>query len=464
MAPLTIQEELSWKIRDELGKAGVRWTDRTGGVVGVPDATNIVIDSTAGPTPNFLVVRDVGTAPANDWEIEVSGFSVAGDTGTLTVTDAVAGTQTITVTATGNFDPAGATPTQPTPPQPPQPPAQTSRGQLVYYEAEPTHPDYRRLKAIDPLDAKGIAIPTFKLGTTNPTIGTTKGEVFHNTSTGMSFVWTGGGWETITPRAEIQEWSATKPYVEHEVVEWKGVLWLATQGVPLNNEPQAPSQYWRPLSTTGLVPVPTACDPASGLASIPQINGAHAIDVSTGQIYTLVDNGGGNKVWVEMYGAVVEQSISSNTPAGDVIGELKMFAANVPLPTGWVVADGSPIDPAKTAATAILGANLPDLTDQFIRGGTAAQAGQTAAATTGAPTGGLTIAGGDHDHDIEVGSANYDHSGVSGQTPGGYTAANNNGVLNTTVIQTASHTHTLTGWDAETAPQHFRVIFAVYIG
>ena len=334
--------------------------------------------------------------------------------------------------------------------------APPSDRQLVAFENNPANPDFGRLMGIDPADAKGIGLPAFTVGNGVPLVGTVKGEGYYDVATGMGYVWDNAAWQPVTPRAEIEEWEATKPYVVHEVVEWKGVLWLATQGVPINNEPVSPSAYWRPISTTGLVPVPTACDPAAGLSSIPKLNGAHAIDLSNGQIYTLVDNGGGDKVWVEMYGAVVEESISSNTPAGDVIGELKMFAANVTLPNGWVVADGSPIDASKPLAIGVLGPNLPDLTDQFIRGGTAAQAGQTAGYTTALPQAGWTIPDHDHGNVLPQGTNVYQHFQRTGGTLptewGDFSG------------RTSMASLQVSGGDAETAPQHFRVIFAVYIG
>ena len=355
-----------------------------------------------------------------------------------------------------------------------QTPGTNSDRQLVVFENNPTNPDYQRLVAIPPDQAKGIGLPALTVGTPVPTIGTTQGEGFYDRATGMAYVWDGAVWQPITPRAEIEPWVPTKPYVEHEVVEHNDVLWIAVNSVPLNSEPVSPSIHWRPLSTTGMVSVPSACG-ADGLDNIPKINGAHAITQDTGQIYTLIEQGP-DRIWVELYGAVIEQAIGSNTPTGDIFGEIKMFAVQVPmLPTGWVVCDGSPIDPALTTAITVIGVNVPDLRDQFIRGSSATVLpGTTAGATTGAPTGGLSVSAstdGNHTHNRLVSNADdtvfWNQS--SGASPiGGYNwsaqaAANQkSGVLS----HAGNHTHTMTasGWDTETAPQHYRMLFAVYVG
>ena len=355
-----------------------------------------------------------------------------------------------------------------------QTPGTNSDRQLVVFENNPTNPDYQRLVAIPPDQAKGIGLPALTVGTPVPTIGTTQGEGFYDRATGMAYVWDGAVWQPITPRAEIEPWVPTKPYVEHEVVEHNDVLWIAVNSVPLNSEPVSPSIHWRPLSTTGMVSVPSACG-ADGLDNIPKINGAHAITQDTGQIYTLIEQGP-DRIWVELYGAVIEQAIGSNAPTGDIFGEIKMFAVQVPmLPTGWVVCDGSPIDPALTTAITVIGVNVPDLRDQFIRGSSATVLpGTTAGATTGAPTSGLSVSAstdGNHTHNRLVGNGNdsVDWSISPGTSPtgqGNWSAQAAAHEKSGYISNAGDHTHTMTasGWDTETAPQHYRMLFAIYVG
>ena len=350
--------------------------------------------------------------------------------------------------------------------------------QLVVFENNTANPDYGRLLGIPPDQAKGIGLPAFNVGTTLPVAGTTAGEGYYVSNTGMAFVWNGSNWKPITPRAEIQEWSTNQNYIEHEVVEWKNVLWVAIQDVAMNQEPVSPSVDWRPLSTTGMVSVPSACDATNGLASIPKIPGAHAVAMDTGHIYTLIAQGAGS-VWVEIYGAVVEQAVGSQVRAGDLVGEIRMFAGNVTMQPGWVPCDGRVIPPTKVQAISLLGANVPDLTDQFIRGASQTDLPNTTGpATTGAPTGGLTVSGntdedGEHKHKSNV-TALYPNQvpidaradRVARNSPTG----DSSDARYLYYSQLAGkHSHTLSavttsGWDAETAPQHYRVLFAIFLG
>jgi hypothetical protein len=476
MTVLSIQDELSWKIRDALGRAGIQWTDQTGGVIDLPQATSLSVTGQNSAAGNTFTVQDVGTPPNSDLQIHIAATAQAADSVTYLVTTPTALNVSVSATASGTFDPRGAVARQAGAAN--QPPAVTSRGQLVYYEAEPTHVDYGRLKAIDPADAKGIAIPTFSLGPVTPAVGTVVGETFHNTGTHLSYVWTGTAWDPITPRAEIEQWVNSKPYVEREVVEWKHVLWIATTpNVPINTEPVSPSPNWRPISTTGLVPVPSACDPANGLASIPSLNGAHAIDTATGSIYTLVENGGGNKAWVEMYGAVVEQSIGTTAPTGNIIGEVKMFAGVSQLPNGWVWCDGqTALDPVTHAvARAVLNGadHVPDLRDKFIRASTPTRSniavGQSQDFSTTAKPHGLgankmvTEAAGRHNHSAvpSAGTSYFDRYQSNG-TWGNPQTGGNNGHTSFE----AEHTHTIADdqWDAETSPPFYALAFAIFIG
>ena len=282
----------------------------------------------------------------------------------------------------------------------------------------------------------------------------------------------------------------------------------------------------------------TLCDATNGIATLVAVDGALALDSSTGQMYAFT-----NGTWVEQlggyYGSNVPPALQASnvqfnqldtptwgtvtdvqvaikkvydellaagtTASAPVVGEVKMFAT-LNIPTGWQLCDGSAIAPGKTAAIAALGANVPDLRDQFVRGWSATKAPLTAEAdATAAPSGGnpsgspsLTVAGntapgGAHYHglpafDEETGdliqqygshtAANPSPSGLTSKkedvfSDGGNPAEGPEKQCATTTD--GSHTHTVTGtatgtvtintgWDTETRPQNIRLAFAIYIG
>ena len=68
---------------------------------------------------------------------------------------------------------------------------------LVVAEMDPTDPHNGELFAISPNNATGIALPTFRIGTTLPTVGNTVGESFYEQTTKKAFVWSGAAWREI---------------------------------------------------------------------------------------------------------------------------------------------------------------------------------------------------------------------------------------------------------------------------
>lgn len=414
----------------------------------------------------------------------------------------------------------------------------TSDRQLVVYENNPTNPDAGRLIAIPPGQASGVALPVFQVGTARPVAAATQGEAFYETSTRTGAVWDGAKWSDIAPRAEVQQWDPTKSYAQNEIVIDRGMIWLALQRAPLGDQPTFPSLNWKLLGSPGIQRMTTLCDATDGIDTLVAVDGALALDSSTGQMYAYTN---GN--WVEQLGGYYGSSVppalqasnvqfnqldtptwgtvtdlqtaikkvydellaSGSTASAPVIGEVKMFAT-LNIPTGWQLCDGSVIAPGKTAAIAALGANVPDLRDQFVRGWGAANAALTAeAAGTAAPSGGnptssasLTVAGtaavaGSHYHgmpafDEESGdiiqqykshtAANsepagltnkredvFSESGNAAEGPEKQMATTSDGAHTHTVTGTATGTVTVdTGWDAETRPDNVRLVFAIYIG
>ena len=443
------------------------------------------------------------------WAVEIPIFAAPGDSLTLTLAGhdyqfSAPTTKTLNIPRPDGsgadqqiVDITTGTPAQQTgrgaPPQPTTPaqPVAFSQGtsgrtaraitptdrKLVVYEAAPGIPESERLIAIDPDKAKGIGLPAFTVTNTLPTVGAVVGEGYLHTPSRQGWVWDGTTWVPVTPRAEITHWNVANSYPAGDVVIHKGVLWITDGGAAIGKEPDAGIAEWRPLSNTGMIRIPSVCDATHGLFSVPKITGAHAIATDTGSIYTYT-----GREWVEYYGAIVEESVTAQAAAAGavMVGEIKMYAGNVTPPTGWVPCDGRAIPPALNQAIAILGTNVPDLTDQFIRGMDPSDptkvAGTTHGATTAEPTGGLTVTAtsaidGKHRHTSGV-------TAWTGQILPGYVAPGGGKGSPTDDSWTdrrrfytsmdGEHQHSITasasGWDAETAPQHFRALFLIYIG
>ncbi|MFZ9267446.1 MAG: tail fiber protein, partial [Vulcanococcus sp.] len=319
-------------------------------------------------------------------------------------------------------------------------------------------------------------------------------------------------WVPVTPRAEIEQWDATKSYAINEIVTDRGMIWIAKAQSPIGNQPQEPSSVWKLLGSPGLVKITSICHATDGLDSVPKVEGAQALDRSTGQVYTYLNN-----LWVELlggyYGAtgvqpttaqqisfnrtdtptwpaattnvqaairlIYQQLAASAAASAPQIGEIKMFAS-VTIPTGWQLCDGATINPSKTAAIALIGANVPDMRSQFPRGWDAGHNPLSReGATTGAPSGGnpsatgvsLAVTGktdqaGAHTHTNAPGTLHKSSGSPTldvGHTNTGITGAG--GVHTHNFTGTATGTVTVnTGWDTETRPANVRVVYAIYVG
>lgn len=147
--------------------------------------------------------------------------------------------------------------TTPTAPATPDP----SDRQLVVYENNTANPNYGRLMGIPPGEAKGIGLPAYKLVTSLPVAGGVAGEAVFDTSTKAAFVWDGGAWQIMPPRAKIPQWSNAQSYAIHEVVEWQNALWVATQATPANVSPDGVVVNWRRITSTSVTPRFASYDP-----------------------------------------------------------------------------------------------------------------------------------------------------------------------------------------------------------
>ena len=134
------------------------------------------------------------------------------------------------------------------------------------------------------------------------------------------------------------------------------------------------------------------------------------------------------------------------------LGAIQAFTIGT-APRGWLLCDGSTFDQTTYPELfAVLGvATLPDLRGEFLRG---REAGGVLGAhvdwTTGLPKAGFTTANdGNHAHTYQRAVTQTD-AGVNA-----YPATNNDGgQVATQTTGDASHSHTVTGGDAETAPDH----------
>jgi microcystin-dependent protein len=145
------------------------------------------------------------------------------------------------------------------------------------------------------------------------------------------------------------------------------------------------------------------------------------------------------------------------------IGAIADFPSRI-IPNGWLECDGSaiPADAKFNALRTLLGtANLPDLRGLFSR---AARPGETLLTkvdwTTGAPK---TVFGttndGNHSHSFKRSNNNFSGDGKyrdsqlsTVDASGGGTATGGG------IVSAGSHTHAITGGDAETAPDHVRLV------
>ena len=74
-----------------------------------------------------------------------------------------------------------------------------TKRKLLVGEFEPTSPHYGKMFALDPNSASGISLPTWRIGTALPAVGTLVGEGFVNTADQTGYVWDGTVWQPILP-------------------------------------------------------------------------------------------------------------------------------------------------------------------------------------------------------------------------------------------------------------------------
>ena len=69
---------------------------------------------------------------------------------------------------------------------------------MVVMECGSASPSFGSLFALDPQDATGISIPTFRVATSLPSAGSSMGESVYVTATRQGYVWDGTAWRDIT--------------------------------------------------------------------------------------------------------------------------------------------------------------------------------------------------------------------------------------------------------------------------
>ena len=97
---------------------------------------------------------------------------------------------------------------------------------LVVMECGSASASFGSLFALDPQDATGIAIPTFRVTNALPTAGSAVGEALFVTATRSGFVWDGNGWRDVTA-SPIRSFPNDN-VLQQDVVEAVGVYAVAT--------------------------------------------------------------------------------------------------------------------------------------------------------------------------------------------------------------------------------------------
>jgi hypothetical protein len=172
---------------------------------------------------------------------------------------------------------------------------------------------------------------------------------------------------------------------------------------------------------------------------------------------------GGGGTPIDMSGG--EELIGIGLPVGAIIAYV-----SVTPPRGWLLADGSAIPAQYKELIAVCGPTLPDLRDQFIRG--AANQGQIWGGgsyqkfhwTTGMPRAPFANnTTGNHRHSIDNDYIGAEESGAGYVTCGG---SRQGGMVwgdgrDRFLQEAGNHTHTISGGDTETAPDHIRMAYII---
>lgn len=74
-----------------------------------------------------------------------------------------------------------------------------SNRQFVTYEGDPNDPSFGGLFPVDPANAAGIAIPSFRIVNSVPQTGAITGEAVINQNTRQAFIWDGAKWVNLSP-------------------------------------------------------------------------------------------------------------------------------------------------------------------------------------------------------------------------------------------------------------------------
>ena len=191
-------------------------------------------------------------------------------------------------------------------------------------------------------------------------------------------------------------------------------------------------------------------------------------------------------LWLDPTGTVPELKVwngtiwVSTTPApapttsGAVVGSIIMYP-NYGAPPGYLICNGQTVDAnLYPVLRGIVGANVPDLRDQFIRGASSsndAQGKTKHQGTTRMPRSRFTTAGQSGGvPDIAVGNVGGFQNAVTNQGAINAMSSANNGWVGTYEARLPgnkvfwappAHTHTINGGDSETAPDHVRLCFCI---
>jgi len=394
-----------------------------------------------------------------------------------------------------------------------------SHRRLVVVECGSASTSFGSMFALDPQDASGVAIPTFRVATSLPTSGSALGQSVYVTATRQGYVWDGTDWRDITaspirafPNDAALQANTTEAAGTYAVATDTGNMYVRTPGgwrrigitefstyndlisyaAPTGSEAvandidvlflrvmEAGAPEWKPISVM-------AKDEATILAT-QNIAGLQAVATDTGRTY--VNDGtrwieqpirhydtqanllaatppDGTLAWADDTGNIFTWAtgrgwIGLNTGQDDPIpvGAMMDFPTRA-IPNGWLECNGQtiPADVKFDDLRALLGTtSVPDLRGYFSR---AAIDGQglldKKAWTTGRSRTALT--------GTTNTTGNHTHvyqRAITGIDQGinNYAANNNDGgQVRTNSEGAGNHNHTVSingGGDSETAPNHY---------
>ena len=106
---------------------------------------------------------------------------------------------------------------------------------LVVMECGENSASFGSLFALDPQDATGVAIPTFRVVTSLPAAGSSLGEAVYVTATRQGYVWDGAAWRDITaspirsfPNDALLQADTTEPVGAYAVATDTGNMYVRT--------------------------------------------------------------------------------------------------------------------------------------------------------------------------------------------------------------------------------------------